>query len=383
MKNDPEIVSRKGHLRRMKALIIKEFYQIIRDPSSILISVILPMILLFLYGYGVSLDLNHLRIGLVLEDTSPDVQSFAKALTDSRYFDVKIAHDRRELDRDLVSGKIRGYVVVPSYFSAFRLRPSNIAPIQVITDGSEPNTANFVKNYVQGAFQIWLQQEVLTRGLKGLPLVSIQPRFWYNEQLESRYFLIPGSLAIIMTLIGTLLTALVVAREWERGTMEAMMSTQVSISELLIGKVIPYFILGMISMFICVTLSVLIYRIPLRGSIIVLTIVSGAFLFSALGLGLLISTIARNQFVASQAALVASFLPSFILSGFLFEIASMPSIIQFVTYVIPARYFVTSLQTLFLVGNVWPLILKSLAAILAVGALFFMITAFKTVKRLD
>ena len=377
------INSKASRIRRVRALIIKEFYQIIRDPSSIIISIILPMILLFLYGFGVSLDVNKLRIGLVLEDTAPDVQSFAQALTGSRYFDVKVARDRREFDRDIVSGAVRGFVVVPSYFSAFRQRQDNIAPIQVIADGSEPNTASFVQNYVQLAFQNWLQQEKISRGLTGLPLVQAQQRFWYNEELESRYFLIPGSLAIIMTLIGTLLTALVVAREWERGTMEALMSTPVSIVELLIGKLIPYFILGMFSMAICVAFSVLFYHVPFRGSLLLLGVVSSVFLFTALGLGLLISTLAKNQFVAAQAAMVAAFLPGFILSGFIFEISSMPVWIQMITYIVPARYFVSSLQTLFLVGNVWRLVMIDIFIMLIIGLVVFLITASKTVKRLD
>ncbi|MDB6081087.1 MAG: transporter permease [Chlamydiia bacterium] len=372
----------KERFRRVKALIIKEFFQIIRDPSSILISLVLPLVLLFIYGFGVSLDANHLRIGLVLEDTSPDVQSFATSLTNSPYFEVTVARDRRAFHKDIVSGHIRGIVIVPAYFSAFRKR-NVTAPIQVIADGSEPNTANFVQNYVRAAFQNWLQQEAISSGLKGLPLINIQSRFWYNEELESRNFLIPGSLAIIMTLIGTLLTALVVAREWERGTMEAMMSTPVTIVELLVGKLIPYFLLGLFSMTLCVFISVFFYEVPFRGSYFVLGAVSSVFLFTALGLGLLISTLAKNQFVAAQVSLVTAFLPAFILSGFIFEISSMPIPIQLLTYCIPARYFVSALQTLFLVGNVWQLLLIDTLVMLTIGLLFFTITASKTVKRLD
>lgn len=375
--------ARSGKMRRLRALVIKECYQIIRDPSSILISVVLPLVLIFLYGFGVSLDLNHLRVGLVMEDTAPDAQSFAKSLTDSRYFDVKIVRDYREVLDDVTKGSLRGFVVIPSYFSQFRNRPDIISPLQVVADGSEPNTANFVQNYVQGAFSNWLNQEKISNNLKGQPLVRIQSRYWYNEQLESRNFLIPGSLAIIMTLIGTLLTALVVAREWERGTMEAMMSTTVGILELVVGKLIPYFILGMISMTICVLIAVFGYDVPLRGSWWLLGIVSATFLFCALGIGLMISTMAKNQIVASQISIVVGFLPAYILSGFIFEIASMPLPIRLLTYVMPARYFVQCLQTLFLVGNVWSLILFNLLPMFAAGLIFFLITARKTVKRLD
>lgn len=372
-----------GRLRRIRALIKKEFVQIVRDPSSLLISIFLPLLLLFLYGFGVSLDLDHLRIGLALEDTTPDARSFAESMTNSRFMDVKVRRDRRELTEDILAGKVRGIVVVPAYFSEFRHRKDKIAPIQVIADGSEPNTANFVQNYVTQAFSTWLAQEKINNKLKGLPLVNLQPRFWYNEQLESRNFLVPGSLAIIMTLIGTLLTALVIAREWERGTMEALMSTPVTIMEILLGKLIPYFILAMVSMSLCVAGSVLFYNIPFRGSFWVLAFVTACFLSTALGMGLWISTIAHNQFAASQAAVVAAFLPSYMLSGFIFEIASMPYPIQLVTFLIPARYFVKALLTLFLVGNIWSVILMTTLPMLAMGLILFLVTSRRTVKRLD
>ncbi|MCE5317917.1 MAG: ABC transporter permease subunit [Parachlamydia sp.] len=376
-------MTKRDKLRRLKALIIKEFHQIVRDPSSLLISVGLPILLLFLYGFGVSLDLNHLRLGLVLEDTSPEAMSFANSLIGSRYFDLKIAKDRRELEPHIIDGSIRGMVIVPSYFTDFRHRPEEVAPIQVIADGSETNTANFVQNYVRGAYQSWLQGEVISSNLTGLPAVTLQTRYWYNEQLESRNFLIPGSLAIIMTLIGTLLTALVVSREWERGTMEALMATPVGIVELVMAKLISYFILGMVSMTLCVSFSVLVYGVPLRGSILLLALVSAIFLINALGVGLLISTLTKNQFVSAQISIVVGFLPAFILSGFIFEIASMPFLIRMVTYAIPARYFVSCLQTLFLVGNVWSLILFNVAIMLVMASVIYFTISRKTVKRLD
>jgi ABC-2 type transport system permease protein len=375
---------KKGSGRRMRALFVKEFLQIFRDPSSLLICIFLPLLLTFLYGSGVSLDLNHLRIGLVMEDTSPAAQSFAQSLTDSPYFEVKIARDRRELTDELTRGAIRGIFVIPSYFTQYRNRPDKIAPIQVIADGSETNTANFVQNYGEGVFRNWLTQDALTRGVRNeAPLIDVEPRFWYNEQLKSRFFLLSGSLAIIMTLIGALLTALVVAREWERGTMEALMSTTVSIKELVIGKVVPYFVLGMISMMICVFLSIVFYDLPLRGSFFVLSIVSALFLFCSLSLGLMISTLTKNQVFAYQVTLIVAFLPAYILSGFLFEMHSMPQWIQWLTYIIPAKYFVQSLQCLFLVGNVWELILYDMVPIVGIGLIFFLIAAKKTVKRLD
>ncbi|MCF7806114.1 MAG: ABC transporter permease [Simkaniaceae bacterium] len=378
-------VQKNGKMRRIRALLKKEFIQVFRDPSSILITVFLPLLLIFLYGSGVSLDLDHLRMGLVMEDSSPDAQSFVESLQGSRYFDLKISRHRKDIVDDLMKGSIRGFFVIPSYFSQFRSRPDTIAPIQIIADGSETNTANFVQNYAEGTIQNWRAQQLYTQGLvqEQLPVISMQPRFWYNEKLESRYFLLSGSLAIIMTLTGSLLTALVVAREWERGTMEALMSTTASAFELVIAKIIPYFILGMISMAICVIISVFIYDIPLRGSFLLLTLVSALFLLCSLGLGLMISTLARNQVFAYQVTLIVAFLPAYMLSGFLFEIYSMPQWIQYLTYIIPAKYFVQSLQTLFLVGNVWTLILYDMVPIVVIGLVFFLITASKTVKRLD
>lgn len=359
---------------RIKALIKKESIQIIRDPSTLLISVVLPLILLFLYGFGVSLDLKHLRIGVVMEDTGPDAQSFLKALTDSTYFNVKVARERRELVHDVTTGKLRGLIIIPSYFTDFKNRKGQSAPILVVGDGSEPNTAALLQNYVEGAFQNWMKQK---------PLVQTKTRFWYNEQLESRNFLLPGSLALIMTLIGTLLTALVVTREWERGTMEAMIATPITKGELIIGKIVPYFALGFISMAISVFVTIVLFEVPFRGSYLTLALVSSAFLYCALNLGLMISTIAENQLIAYQIAMVTSVLPAYILSGFLFEISSMPKWIQLLTYIIPAKYFVQCLQTLFLVGDIWNIILVDIAPMLFIGTLFLFITKRKTAKRLD
>jgi ABC-2 type transport system permease protein len=364
--------------RRMRAFMKKELYQIRSDSSTFLICIFLPLFLLFLYGYGVSLDVDHLRLGVVMEDSSPEAQSLIKNFVNSPYFDVKIFRDRHVAVEDIVRGSLRGFVVIPSYFSDFLNNPDKIAPIQVIADGSEPNTANFVQNYVQGAFQNYLVQD----GIVGSK-VNVQSRVWYNEELESRYFLLSGSLAIIMTLIGTLLTSLVVSREWERGTMESLFSTAIRIPELILGKLIPYFILGMVSMCLCALVSVFVFGLPFRGSIISLLIVSSSFLFCAVGLGLMISTLSKNQVVAYQVSLITGFLPSYILSGFLFEISSMPTWIQWLTRIIPAKYFVQCLQTLFLVGDVPYLIWRNIIPMLGIGLLFFVITAKKTVKRLD
>lgn len=364
-------------MRRLKALIIKEFFQIIRDPSTLLISFFLPLLLLFIYGYGVSLDLNHLKLGLLIEDNSKEAYDFVTNLKGSPYFDLIIKEHRHELEEDLINSKIRGYVVIPSYFSEFFKRNEGEAPIQVIADGSEPNTASFVNNYVTGVWNKWLEGENLR------PLTTIQGRFWFNEELESQNFLIPGSLAIIMTIIGTLLTALVIAREWERGTMESLMSTPVTNFELIMGKLIPYYLLAILSMTVCLIFVVGFYGVPFRGSYLYLFVTTSVFLFPALGLGLLASTVAKDQVTASQIAIFSGFMPAFILSGFIFEIASMPLPIRIFTHILPARYFVSSLQTLFLAGNVWPLLFIDILWMAGVGLVFYTWVNFITVKRLD
>ena len=374
---------RAGRARRLKALIIKESLQIVRDPSSILIAFILPLILLFLFGYGVSLDARQVRLGVVLEDTGPEARRLAAAYLGTPFFEARAAFDRHALEPELVSGRLRGLVVIPQDFARALHTPGATARIQVITDGSETNTANYVANYAEGVLANWLVQEGRQAGRAGSPSVDLAARFFYNAELDSRNSLVPGSLAIIMAIIGTLLTALVVAREWERGTMEALLATPISAPEIIFGKLVPYFILGMASMAVCTAVAFFLYGIPFRGSLPALAVASAAFLLTALGQGFLISTVTRNQFLASQAALVTGFLPAFILSGFVFEIASMPWIIRQLAKIIPARYFVTNLQTLFLAGDIWGLMRANILALLLLAALLFALTLKKTPHRLE
>lgn len=370
-------------MRRLAALIRKESLQIVRDPSSILIAVMLPLLLLFIFGYGVNLDSNRISIGLVLEDNTPDTASLATAFVNSRFLEVSIGHDRREFVPDLIRGHLRGIVVIPAAFSTDLVRRDAEASLQVIADGSEPNIAFFVQNYVKGVLLVWLQHQETDRGIIAEASLGVEPRFWYNEELKSRNFLIPGSIAVTMTLIGTLLTALVIAREWERGTMEALMATPVTRMEILLGKLIPYFFLGLASMIICWLVATLWYGVPFRGSFIALLAATSVFLLTALGQGLVISSFTKNQFLASQLALITGFMPALMLSGFVFEISSMVTVVRGITYLVAARYFVASLQTLFLTGTIWPMLFFSMAAMLLIGIVFFLLTAGKTVKRLD
>jgi len=371
------------NFRRIAALVKKESRQVVRDPSSILIAFVLPVILLFVFGYGINLDAAKINIGLALEERGADGDRLVAAFINSEFLNVRTAADRRELIPEMDAGHIRGIVVIPVGFSTRAAFESDSAVIQVITDGSEPNTASFVYNYSMGIWRAWLSQYAVEKGIEIKMPIETEPRFLFNPELKSRYFLLPGSIAIIMTLIGTMLTSLVVAREWERGTMEAMMAKPVTVTEIILGKLIPYFLLGMGSMAMCVAVSVYFYDVPFRGSFVVLAVVSAVFLIASLGQGLLISTLARNQFVAAQIALITAFLPAFMLSGFIFEISSMPPLIRGLTYVFAARYFVADLQTLFLAGNVWGLLITNTAAISLIAAVFFIIIRIKTKKTLD
>jgi ABC-2 type transport system permease protein len=364
-------------LRRLTAIIMKEALQIVRDPSSILIGFILPAFLTLLSGYSTNLDIDHVPIGLAVEDSSPAARELAATFLATKYFSPRVGHDRREFTDDLVAGRVRGIVVIPQTFSRDLARASQTVPIQVIADGSEPNTATFLQNYAQGVWLSWLSIRAEGKGEAFHQAVSLTPRTWYNQELVSLNSLLPGGMAINLTLIGALLTALVVAREWERGTMEAMLATPVGRLEMLAGKLIPYFLLGMGAMLICLGLTLGVFHVPFRGSFFALAVVSSVFMISALGMGLFISSLARNQFVASQAAILAAFMPAYFLSGFVFEPAGMPLPIRMLSRIISARYYVSCLKTIFLVGDAWAQLLPNM---LGMGTIAFVLLGL-TIKN--
>lgn len=376
---EKSIVVRHFDPARFVALVRKESLQAMRDPSTLLIALVLPLILLFLFAYAVSLDVRHVRIGVVLESPGATARTLADAFSGTHYLDVTFAYDRREVAGKLIAGELRGYVVIPQNFER-HFADTGSPLVQIITDGSQPNTANFVANYAQGVVQTWMAS--LTETMP-MPAVQLEPRYWFNPELASRRALVPGAIAIIMTIIGTLLTALVVAREWERGTMEAILSTPASVLEILAGKLLPYFVLGMLSTLIAAALAVFLFNVPLRGSLFALLVLSAVFMMPALGQGLLISSLARNQFLASQLALFSGYLPAFMLSGFLFEIDAMPAPIRAITWLIPARYFVSSLKTIFLAGDVWSVFLPDLLGMATIGLIFFLIAQRYTRKSLE
>jgi len=368
-------------MRRLWALMKKESYQILRDPSAMLITFVLPPILLFLFAFAVSLDVKDVRVGVVLEGDGPAAQDLAAAFEATSYLRVTPARHREQVENKLVSGELRAFAVIPADFEARLLEGQGRAAIQIVTDASNPNTSTFTAAYMQGVFAGWLQSR--EGAGQEAPAIRLEPRFWFNPELQSRRTLVPGAIAVVMTMIGTMLTALVVSREWERGTMEAMLATPATMGELILSKLLPYFVLGGVACAGCAFLAVQVLGVPMVGSFGALMLISAVFLVPALGQGLMISTLSKNQLVAMQLAVMSGYLPSFLLSGFVFEIQSMPVFIQKITYIIPARHYVSSLQTVFLAGDVWPLFLRDMASMLAVGALFFGITRLKSKKGLD
>lgn len=368
--------------RRLAALIRKEGAQIVRDPSAILIAFVLPLILLFMFGYAVSLDTSRTRIALVLEDDSDTATSLAAAFVHSPQFKVTLGRSLAEVRDRMIDGRVRAVIVIPQDFGR-KEATGHPPPIQIVTDGSQPNTASFAAAYSEGVRAAWEASRHAELGRRLSQPISLSQRVWYNPSLKSRNFLVPGSIAIVMTMIGTLLTALVVAREWEHGTMEALLATPISMAEFIASKVIPYYLLALASMALCTLVAVLVFGVPFRGSVVALFAIASAFLMPSLGLGLFISSATKNQFVASQIALLTAFLPTFILSGFIYEIGSMPWPIRMVTYLVPARYLIPSLQTVFLAGDLWGLILPDILAMLAFGFVFFALSFRATRRSLD
>ena len=369
------------NIMRLRGLIRKESLQIIRDPSSIGIAFFLPVLLLLLFGYGVSLDAREVGIALVVEQPGPEASSLISGFRHSEYFSPRVMLSIQEAERAMMEREVDGIIWLRADF-ARELRSGRGAPVAVIVNGVDANKARLISGYVNGVWMQWLSR---TSAELGRPLhipVNIEQRIWYNPAVRSRNYLVPGLIAVIMTLIGAMLTSMVVAREWERGTMEALLVTPVRIKEILIGKIVPYFILGMGGMLLSVIMAVFLFHVPLHGSLVALTFASALFMLTCIAMGLLISTAAGTQFVAGQVAIVVTFLPAFILSGFIFDIGSMPVVIRWVTHFVPATYFVAIVQTIFLAGDVWPIFFINCGWLVVMAAVFFLIIRKKSHKRL-
>jgi drug efflux transport system permease protein len=341
---------------RLLAVARKEVIQILRDSRSLAIVVIMPVTLMLLFGYGVNLDLKGLPVYVYDRDGSQQSQDLLKHFQASEYFHVvRVVNDYAAITRALDDGHAKMGIVIPWDFS---LRLGNGGPVQVqaLVDATDDNTANVLIGYAEAVVQgysaeiqlDWLRQ----RGQSIQPApVSVETRTWYNEDLESSAFIVPGVLALVMSVIGAFLTSLTIAREWERGSMEQLISTPVSAMEIMLGKLAPYFVLGMFDVVVCAAISIYWFHVPFRGSYITLLVSSALFLVVVLSLGFFISVVAKSQFAASQIALLVTFLPAFLLSGFLFSIDQMPVVLQWITHILPARYYVSVLKKIFLKGT--------------------------------
>ena len=369
-------------LMRMRGILRKEVLQIIRDPSSIALAIILPLVLLFIFGYGVTLDAENVPIAVVVDDNSSAAREVAARFDLSTYFNVNHLKSMAQATDWLRQRRIDGIVHLQGDFSS-RLYNRNQAPVHLIVNGIDANRARLIQGYARGVLQKWTELRQVRGESAAGPAVNVSQQVWFNEAAVSRNFLVPGLITLIMTLIGILLTALVVAREWERGTMEAILVTPIRRVDLLLGKMLPYFILGMLGMGLSVVVGVSFFHVPFRGSIGALLLLSALFMLASLGFGLLISAAIRVQFVAAQISIVAGFLPAFFLSGLVFDLESTPRVIQIVSHLVPARYFVSISHTLFMAGDVWPVLLPDALALTGMAVLFISLAFRKITKRLE
>lgn len=367
--------------KRVYSLVKKETRQIVRDPSSIAIGIVLPVFLILLFGYGLSLDVTNIPVAIVQEAPSPESSDLAAGFALSPYFKPRYTNAMPVAEEWMMRRDVDGIIRIRSDFA--RDLELGDAEVEVVVHGTDSNRARFIQLYSQGAISQWSLRHDAEGDHVPVGPVLVRDRLWYNDANESRYFIVPGLIVLIMTLIGALLTALVMAREWERGTFEALFVTPVTSTEILLGKTIPYFLLGLVGLGLCLLAGKFLFHVPFRGSIWVLIAVSMLYLTVALCVGLFISAATKSQFVASQVTLLTSFLPALMLSGFLYDIRSMPWLVQWVTFLVPARYYVTLLQTIFLAGNNWHVILPN-AGMLALMAIV-LLGAIRQVtrKRLD
>ena len=368
-------------MKILLALIKKEIKQILRDPSSIVIAFILPIISITIYMYGINLDSVKITLGIKNDDNSPEVATLVKSFGHSKYINSINYDNMEDIKTAILSSKIKGAVIIPNDFSA-KLSRGQKADLLVITDGSEVNTANYVQSYANMISNQWLARGKY-KGTLQKPLINVENRTWYNPDLNSHHFIVPGSIAITMTLIGILLTSLVIAREWERGTMEALLSTKVRAIHIVLGKYIPYFILGMLSTAFNMFLCVCVFQVPFRGSYFMFFLISGIFLFTSLGIGLMISTALKNQFMASMVSISLGFMPALMLSGLMFPINSMPTFFQYLTMIIPPRYYISFIESEFMAGGVNEIRLANAFYLTLLGLLLFAGVYKKTQMRLE
>jgi len=368
--------------RRLRALVTKETRQLLRDKSNLMVGLFLPVVLILIFGYGLSFDIRNAPIAIVMDDTSPSAHDVIAGFYLSPYFSVTRPASMNEAKKLMLKRKVDAIVYLQSDFS--RQLAAGNATIQVLVNGVDANRARVLQAFAQGAIGQWAIKRAAAGEVSAMPVpaISLQTRLWYNEANNSTYFLVPGLIVLVMTLNGALLTSLVMAREWERGTLESLFVTPVNSNEIIISKLVPYFGVGLAGLTMCLLAGKFLFAVPIRGSLLLIVVISMLYLLVSLSLGLLISAATKNQFLASQLALITSFLPALMLSGFIFDLHSVPAVVRGISRVLPATYYVEALQTLFLAGNEWELIVKD-GAVLAVAAVVLLVlTRLNTRKEL-
>ncbi len=364
------------------ALIKKEFYQIIRDFSSILIAFVLPLMILVLYRYGVNLDTVKITLGIKNDDINPKISTLVNSFNHSDYIKTRYFYSKDEMYKEIQNSRLKGAVILPNDFTK-NLINNKKADVLVVTDGSEANLANFVQSYCMSVLNLWLMENSDFKFQTRKPIINSDIRFWYNQDINSHFFILPGSLAITMNLIGMLLTALVISREWERGTIESLYATNITRMNFVVGKYVPYFILGMLSFIFNIFLCTVIFQIPFRGNIFVLILVGGLYLFCCLGVGLTISSSYKEQFSSSQMALSFGLLPALMLSGLIYPISSMPKFFQYLTAILPPRYFIIFIQSEFMAGTIWKIVVINSIFLGILGILLFLLVYRNINLRLE
>ncbi len=373
---------------RVIAIARKEFIHIIRDPRSLGMAIVIPMLLLLLFGYALTLDVDNVPMVIWDQSESHESREFVSRFTASRYFSLReYVRGYKEIERTIDSGEAFVALVIPTDF-ARGIGSGGSTSAQLIVDGSDSNTATIAIGYVDTVTSNYSQDKAIewAERVGGQTLnmpVDLRPRAWFNADLESKNYIVPGLIAVIMMVIAALLTSLTVAREWERGTMEQLISTPVKGNELIFGKLLPYFIIGMFDVLIAVLMGEYLFHVPLRGSVGLLFGMAAIFLAGALSLGIVISIMTKSQLLASQLAMVLTFLPSFLLSGFMYAIDNMPEAIQLITYLIPATYFVTLLKGIYLKGIGLEILVVEAGLLTVFGIAMIVLANLKFKKKLE
>jgi ABC-2 type transport system permease protein len=365
----------KAFFRRLAALTRKEFYQLLRDKSSLLLGIVMPVVLILLIGYGMSLDVKNVPVAVVLEDHSPTARQAVSFVDGSEYFSSVYMTSMQEAESRLLAHEVDAILRVPVHFTADLARKS--AQVQVIVNGVEATSASSAQTYIESGMLTWAAKEGI--GAAG-GQASVVSRIWFNDANTSTWFFVPGVIMLVLMIVGVFLTSVVMAREWERGTFESLFVTPTGVLELILAKLIPYFSVAMLGMLLCLLAGRYLYELPLRGSMILIVGVSMLFLIVALGIGLVISALTKNQFLACQVSLLVSFMPSLMLSGFMFDLHTEPWGIRLLSQAFPTTYYLQLLKSLLLAGNYWPLIIRN-TLLLTGYAVFFMGLAFRLTRK--